>query len=264
MERAVRRRFIAEYTTIRHAEGRGSDQSAYYQALPYRDISGKLQAQWEMRARTYRHFERKVLWEAERRLSRPLDILDLGAGNGWMSYRLSLRGHRAVALDIVTDAKDGLGARRHYPRVLAAVEAEFDRLPFPNARFDLIVYNASIHYSTDYRRTLLEAKRCLHSDAPLVILDSPVYLRREHGQRMLEERHASFERLYGFRSDAVPSIEFLDEAMLAGLARDLHIRWSRSHPWYGWRWAWRPWKARLLRQRPPSRFFILTGRFFDR
>ncbi len=264
MEAAMRRRFIAEYITIRHAEGRGSDQPEYYQALPYRDLSGKLTAQWEIRARTYRYFEYKILSEAERQLRRPLQILDLGAGNGWMSYRLAQRGHRSVALDIVTDHKDGLGARRNYPCAFAAVEAEFDCLPFAGARFDMILYNASIHYSTDYRRTLAEAKRCLRPGGLVVILDSPVYRRREHGERMLRERHGWFERTYGFRSDAVPSIEFFDEAMLAELARDLRIEWRCSYPWYGWRWSWRPWKARILHQRPPSRFFILTGRFIDR
>ena len=264
MEAAMRRRFIAEYTTIRHAEGRGSEEPAYYQALPYRDLSGKLAEQWQMRARTYRHFERTILAEIETRLHRPLKILDLGAGNGWMSYRVALRGHRPIAVDILTDAKDGLGARRHYPCPVAAVEAEFDCLPFPSARFDLIVYNASIHYSTDYRRTLAEARRCLRPGAAVVILDSPVYRRREHGHRMLQERHAFFERVYGFRSDAVPSLQFFDEATLATLARDLRIEWQCSYPWYGLRWSLRPWKARLLRQRPPSRFFILIGRFLDR
>jgi SAM-dependent methyltransferase len=261
METAMRRRFLEEYTRIRHAEGRGSEDAAYYRALPFRDLSGKLAAQWEIRARTYRYFERTVLQEAEQRAGRPLDILDMGAGNGWMSHRLRQGGHRAVALDISTDSRDGLGALRRYGADFAAVEAEFDCLPFRDARFDLIVYNASIHYSTNYRGTLEAAKRCLRPEGRVVILDSPVYRRREHGERMVAERHAGFERQYGFRSDSVPSIEFLDEGMLAELAQDLRLEWRRLRPWYGWRWSLRPWKARIFGHRPPSRFFILTGRF---
>jgi SAM-dependent methyltransferase len=261
MEAAVRQRFIADYTKIRHAEGRGSEDPAYYLELPYRDLSGRNAAQWEIRGRTYRHFERTVLREVEREQQRPLDILDLGAGNCWMSHRLALRRHRAVALDIFTDPRDGLGARHHYPTKFAAVEAEFDFLPFHQASFDIVIFNSSIHYSTDYRRTLLEAKRCLRPGGRVVIMDSPVYRRFEHGEKMLRERHEFFERQYGFRSDAVPSIEFFDEAMLAGLARDLAVDWRRLRLWYGWRWALRPWKARIQRRRPPSRFFILVGRF---
>ena len=46
---AERQRFLDDYLRIRRAEGRGSDDPAYYLALPYRDLSGALSAQWEMR-----------------------------------------------------------------------------------------------------------------------------------------------------------------------------------------------------------------------
>ena len=261
MDRAVRTRFLDDYRKIRHAEGRGSDDPSYYLALPYRDISGCNAAQWEIRGRSYRYFERTVLAACERRLGRALDILDLGAGNGWMSHRLAERNHKPVALDIFTDARDGLLAARRYAPSLPLVEADFDSLPFRGESFDLAIFNASIHYSPDYGRTLREARRCLRGDGRLVIIDSPIYKVREHGERMREERHQQFERQFGFRSDAMPSIEFFDEGMLDELARELRLEWRIHTPWYGWNWALRPWKARLKRRRPPSRFRILEGVF---
>jgi hypothetical protein len=78
---------------------------------------------------------------------------------------------------------------------------------------------------------------------------------------MRAERHDEFERRYGFRSDALPSLEYFDEATLAALAEQLNIQWSVHRPWYGWKWWGRPWKARLLGRRPPSRFWILDGVF---
>lgn len=258
-----RQRFLEEYRQIRYAEGRGSEDPAYYLALPYTDLSGVNCAAWAMRGRTYRYFETKLLPPFESRAGRPLDILDLGAGNGWMSYRLSLRGHRPCALDIFNDARDGLLAAKHYPRRFPVIEAEFDHLPFADARFDLAIYNSSLHYSVNYEQTLSEAKRCLRRDGRVVVLDSPVYLRTEHGLAMVEERHAQFFCRYGFRSDAIPSIEFLDEPMLGILANKLHIDWTIRRPWYGWRWHMRPWQARLRKGRPPSRFWILVGRFTD-
>jgi len=257
----MRRRFLDEYSRIRRAEGRGSDDPEYFRALPYRDLTGKNSRQWSIRARTWRHFEDVVLPEIEGETRRPLHILDLGAGNGWMSYRLALREHKPVALDIFSDGSDGLGSTRHYPRRFPCIEAEFDDLPFRDGAFDLAIYNSSIHYSTDYRRTLGEARRCLRRAGRVVIMDSPVYSLPEHGEKMRAERHELFARQYGFRSDAVPSIEYFDEATLDSLGRDLKIEWSRSLPWYGLRWALRPWKARLASRRPPSRFVILVGRF---
>jgi SAM-dependent methyltransferase len=258
-----RQRFLEEYRHIRYAEGRGSEDPNYYRALPYADLSGANSAAWAMRARTYAYFEKKILPEFEKRAERPLDILDLGAGNGWMSYRLTLRGHRACALDIFNDARDGLAAAKHYSEWFPVIEAEFDHLPFSGSSFDLAIYNSSLHYSVDYSATLKEAKRCLRRGGRILILDSPIYRRNEHGRQMVEERHASFLSRYGFRSDAVPCIEFLDEPTVRALANELNIDWTIHRPWYGWRWHLRPLEARIHRRRPPSRFWILIGKFTD-
>jgi SAM-dependent methyltransferase len=240
-------KFLCDYMKIRRAEGRGSEDPAYYRSLPFQD------GQWKIRAVTYRYLESRLLPE------RTLDILDIGAGNGWLSNRLAQKGHRPVAVDIFPDGLDGLGAARHYSMRFPLVEAEFDRLPFVGRQFDWVIFNCSLHYSTNYRQTLAEALRCLRPQGRIVVLDSPVYKRKEHGERMREERHQQFEKLYGFRSDSIPSVEFLWEALLPELARELRMEWRIHRPWYGMAWHMRPWKARIKRQRPPSRFWILVG-----
>ena len=261
MSVSMRQRFLQDYRTIRSAEGRGSIDPSYYRALPYRDLSGKNAAQWAIRGKSYRYFERNILSPLERRTGRALDVLDLGAGNCWLSNRLSQRLHKPVALDIFPDPMDGLQAARHYECRFPLLEAEFDHLPFRAASFDLAIFNASIHYSTDYRRTLSELRRCLRPTGHFVIIDSPVYKLREHGERMRAERHNDFEERYGLRSDVMPSLEYFDEETLVALAAELKIKWSVHRPWYGFQWWSRPWKARLLGHRPPSRFWILDGVF---
>ena len=257
----ARRQFLEDYRTIRTAEGRGSVDSSYYRALPYRDLSGKNAGQWAIRGKSYRYFESRVLPRIEKTSGRVLDVLDLGAGNCWMSYRLALRNHLPVALDIFSDPLDGLRAAHHFGVEFPRIEAEFDRLPFRNAGFDLAIFNASIHYSTNYQRTLSEVRRCLRPGGHFVIIDSPVYRRQEHGEQMREERHRDFEKRYGFRSDAIPSLEYFSEGTLADLAAELGIHWTIHRPWYGWKWWWRPWDARFRGRRPPSRFWILDGVF---
>lgn len=261
LEAQARTRFLDEYRQIRYAEGRGSDDPEYYRALPYRDLTNRNSAMWEMRAKTYRYFEQKILPPMEQQAGRPLDILDLGAGNGWMSYRLALRDHCPVALDIFSDPRDGLLATRHYPRNIPALEADFHSLPFKSGSFDLAIFNSAIHYSTDYRTPLGEVRRCLRPSGAVVILDSPIYRKRKDGERMARERHREFKTRFGFASDAIPSIEFLDEPALKALGQALQLRWKIHRPWYGWRWHLRPLKARLQHRRPPSRFWILVGEF---
>ncbi|HTQ79667.1 MAG TPA: class I SAM-dependent methyltransferase, partial [Thermoanaerobaculia bacterium] len=140
------------------------------------------------------------------------------------------------------------------------VQAEFDRLPLADGAADLVIFNASLHYSTDYLVTLKEALRVLRPGGSLAILESPIYRREESGERMVAERHADFARRFGTRSDSVPSREYLTWKGIEDLGRRLDLRFQPITPWYGWRWALRPWVARFKRRREPSRFAILLAR----
>ncbi len=251
-------RFIVEYQSIRQAEGRGSQNAAYYLALPFRDLTGRNQGQWKIRARTFEYVEQRILPQIEKQRSAPLNVLDLGAGNGWLSYRLALRGHRPVAVDLATNQLDGLGAAVNFqsrvPALFPRFQAELDRLPFCDGQFDLAIFNASFHYSENYSRTLGEAIRCLRKPGVVVIADSPWYARAESGQIMLAERHAAFLSKYGLASDSIKSLEFLTDQRLAELEKQFAIRWEVHRPAYGWKWNARPWMARLLGKREPSQF----------
>jgi ubiquinone/menaquinone biosynthesis C-methylase UbiE len=258
---ATRRQFLDEYSAVRAFEGRGADDAAWYFELPYRDLSGGLSEQWRIRAQSWRCLERRVLPDFARKIGPALRILDLGAGNCWMSWRLANLGHSPVAVDIFTDPRDGLRASRHYTEQTAfpVIEAEFDNIPLPAGSADLAIFNASFHYSADYERTMGEIKRVLQPAGAVVIMDTPVYRLPRHGRMMVEERKRLYKERFGFPSDAQRSVEYLDENMLDHLARRFDLHWTIYRPWYGWRWHARPLKAWLQRKRPPSRFRVLVG-----
>jgi SAM-dependent methyltransferase len=261
MEALQRTQFLKEYGTVRHAEGRGSNEAAYYLELPFRDITRRNEAQWKIRSRSFEYLQQRVFPRLRRELGQRLDIIDIGAGNCWMSHRLATAGHRPVAIDIFADPHDGLRAARHYPIHFPVVEAEFDQMPFDNKSFDIALFNASVHYSANVVGTLKAAMACLRPNGRILIVDSPIYAHPEHGERMKRERKARFEQQYGFCSDVLHSREYLDVPLLDDLARTLKIAWRIHRPWYGWRWRFRPMKAWFLRRRPPSNFWILEGSF---
>jgi len=256
--------FVHQYETVRAKEGRGSSSEEYYLALPFRDLTGKNSWQWKIRSRTFRYIENHVLRDIERTCDGGCDVLDIGAGNCWLSYRMVLRGHRPVAVDLLDNDADGLGAATHYfdhlPYPFPRFQAEMDRLPLASGQFDVVVFNASFHYSVDYERTLSEALRCLRRPGHVVIADSPFYSSDASGRKMVEEKRAGFERQFGFRSDSIESREYLTPQVLGELARKSGLRWKVLKPWYGVSWAMRPVKARLLWRRPPARFYIVWGR----
>ncbi len=254
--------FLHDYETIRQAEGRGAGDKAYYTQLPDRDLSGRLSADWKIRAKSFAVFLKRVVLPLEKTFKRPLRILDLGAGNGWLSNRLASRGHCLAAVDLTVNEFDGLGCHRFYDASFQSVQAEFDQLPFPDRCADLAIFNASLHYSLKLERTLSEALRLLDSSGRLAILDSPLYHDSTSGARMVAERQARFQKQYGFASDSLPSENYLTYTRLEDLGHTLHLQWEILTPFYGMRWSLRPLLARLRRQREPARFHVIVGNAF--
>jgi SAM-dependent methyltransferase len=260
---SIFRQFVHDYEFVRAKEGRGSSSADHYLALPFKDLDGRNVWQWRIRARTFRFMEKHLLPNIENSYPRGFDVLDVGAGNGWLSYRLAQRGHRPVAVDLLVNDTDGLGAARHYFHLVPPFlrfKAEMDRLPFMPAQFDVVIFNASLHYSVDYLTTLQEALRCLRKGGHLIVADSPFYGKEESGQRMLQEKRAAFHRQFGFSSDSIPSREYLTTNTLDYLAACLALKWNAYKPWYGLSWALRPVKAKLLRRREPSNFYLLHAK----
>ena len=192
--------FICEYTKVRRAEGRGSNDSTFYRSLPLQDLSGRHSEDWRIRSISYQKLVDRILSQDGREEETAPRVLDLGAGNGWLSYRLAARGHQTVAVDLLTNESDGLGAQLHYPAAFTSVQAEFDHLPFDSDQFGLAIFNASFHYATDYELTLSEALRVLESGGRVAIMDSPVYRSGSSGEEMVREREAAFRGEYGFAS----------------------------------------------------------------
>ncbi len=249
--------FIREYETIRRLEGRGSDDSQFYRSLPEKDLSGRFVEHWKIRAKSYRTLIRCLGLPSKSGQPWSLKILDLGAGNGWLSYRLSRFGCQVAAVDLHTNEYDGLGAARHYDCDFTRVQAEFDRLPFASQQVDLVIFNASLHYSLDYCQTLQESFRVLKAGGKVIILDSPLYRNPSSGQQMVAERENAFTRQFGFPSNALPSENYLTYRQLEELAIPFHLKWKVIKPFYSLNWSLQPWIARLKGQREPASFALL-------
>ena len=185
-------RFIRDYEAVRRFEGRGSADESYYRTLPYHSTRD-----WKIRAASFDAFVKQVLVPIEK-TGKHLRVGDMGAGNGWLSNQLALRGHDVAAVDLTVNDFDGLGCHRLYDSIFTPVQAEFDYLPFPHQSFDMMVFNASLHYSVNYEQTLHEALRVLNVDGKLIVLDSPVYRDAGSGSSMVREREEQFTKALRF------------------------------------------------------------------
>ena len=264
--------FRREYETVRQWEGRGSDDPAYYRALPFVRKNGtqmnadvslrssrtlRSNSDWAVRARSFEVLVEEVIRPLEMARKRPLRILDLGAGNGWLSNRLAARGHQLAAVDLAVNERDGLGAQRHYDSCFTCLQAEFDHLPLDDNQADLVIFNASFHYSVNYEVTLREALRVLRADGWVVVLDTAVYQHQASGQQMVAERERQFKKMVGFASNALPSENFLTPARLNQLVAHLNLHWRAIDTVPRWRRLVRWLKVALRGQREPAQFPII-------
>jgi SAM-dependent methyltransferase len=255
-------RFRAAYADRREVEGRGSGGVAELLALPYLR-GGPLARQWAVRARSYARLLDAVVAPLARTVGpRPLSILDLGAGNGWLCYRLTLRGHRCLALDWRRDAVDGLGAGAayagHLPTAFLRVAASFEAIPLERG-FDLVVFNAAVHYASSLDSTIAEAVRVTLPGGRIVILDSPFYRRGTDGERMVAEKRETALREWGDAAAdllALPMIEYLTADRLAQASAPHGLSWRRHPVRYPLWYELRPLAARVRGRRPPSRFDV--------
>jgi SAM-dependent methyltransferase len=255
----VLQQFARDYAAHRQAEGRGfaGDQLL---ALPYLR-SGPLARQWAVRARSFDAFMARLVRPMSKSLGRTLRLLDLGAGNGWLSYRVALEGHCATALDMRNDSVDGLGAAEPFlertgGRMRTAVAA-FEIIPAHDASFDIAVFNASLHYATDLFTVLEEATRVVRPGGRLAILDTPVYRRETDGLAMVAEKAADAPRRFGERAEtlmALPFIEFLTRERLDAASAAIGLQWRKTRVSYPLWYEVRPLKAKLRGARAPSRF----------
>lgn len=262
MTEPARRRWARAYARLRRIEGRGAGGESELFALPW-VTAGPLAAQWRIRARTFDVFLRRVVAPLERERRRALEVLDLGAGNGWLSARLAARGHRCVAADLRVDDVDGLAAAapfaRRLPRMFGRVAASFDALPLRPRLFDLVVFDASLHLAEDLPRVLAEAARAAAPGGRVAILDSPFYATGAFGEAMrAEKRRETAARFADVADDllALTPVEFLTKERLAAAAAPARLAFRRRRVFYPVAYEARGVVARLKGARIPSRFDI--------
>ncbi len=239
---------IAQYRRVREQDGYRQRAAAYYRELPRVARSDPQQAVWRIRQESFRHLCSRVFARLGRR---PLRVLDLGAGNGWLSHRLTLLGNVCVAVDWLDDLDDGLGAARHYPTTFTRLQADFERLPLVGGQFDAVIFNASLHYAANPTATLRNAAKALVDDGALVVMDSPVFVSDTDGQRMLAERQRGFTDRIGKPFEWGAGYLTVDGLARTATEAGLMLQTIPSRGGPGW--AFKRWLAgRKLRRQPAS------------
>lgn len=247
-------RFVEEYERVQRAQFLESRSDEFFLGLPYSDASRRNVSYWARKAISFDFVLRRVLKVAVPPGGR---ILDLGAGNCWLSYRLALAGYKPCAIDLLTNDLNGLGAAEHYreflPEFFHRLRAEFDSLPFKDGQFDAAIYFASFQYAESFEAAMREAWRCCRRRGVVIICDTPSCTNRETSRRSAGDCPTKGIPL---ASTSGVTAGILSDRVLSGLEKQLHVRWTSYLPHLGFRSFVEPMLARLRRQPQPPEYRI--------
>ena len=237
--------FLEQYRVVRNVDGHGRRSTAEYRALPRVRALDPTAGEWRIRRQSFETMRRE-LRDAGRSSRR---VLDVGAGNGWLSYRLAREGHALVAVDLNDDSADGLMASAAYDVRFALVHADFDALPFGPAQFDVVVMNASLHYARDPGRTLRDVDRLVAPGGSIVVMDSPMFEHEPDGESMVHQQQDQLRSRYGIPAPIRRGVGYLTFEILRRAATTLRrrTRFVVSRGSFAWRLRRRLGERRLGR-----------------
>ena len=142
--------------------------------LPDIDPSHIHYKEWQTR----KHSSQKLINYLSKK-NKPLNILEVGCGNGWLSSKLSaIKNTEVIGLDI--NHIEIRQAQRVFKKDnLEFVCDSFSPELFDGVKFDIVLFAASIQYFPSVKSVLQNAFKCLAAKGEIHIMDTPFYNPRD-------------------------------------------------------------------------------------
>jgi ArsR family transcriptional regulator len=131
----------------------------------------------------------------------PLDVADIGCGEGYLTLETARWARSVVAIDRsdqVLERAKALATRRHVTNVQWK-KGDLARLPLRDASMDVALLSQALHHASDPEQALAEAVRILRPGGRLLMLDlrkhDQAWVRTRFGDQRLGFTDAELERL---------------------------------------------------------------------
>ena len=126
----------------------------------------------------------------------PVDVVDIGCGEGYLTVEVARWAHRVVAVDrspaVLARAKALAGRRR--AANITFKRGELDRLPVDAASMDVALLCQTLHHAADPAQAVVEAVRVVRPGGKVLALDL-----RAHDETWVREKLG--DRHLGFSDD---------------------------------------------------------------
>jgi len=162
--------FEKKYITTRSLENRLCTDDELLR-LPDMPVDHPHYREWQVRKRSGRRLVRYLS-----AVKKPLDILEIGCGNGWLSHQLAeIPGTRVTGLDInFTELQQAARVFNDDPN-LTFIHGDIRSGILDGRRFDHIVCSATVEYCPSFKKILHLSLSYLMSAGEIHLLDSHLY-----------------------------------------------------------------------------------------
>lgn len=141
-----------------------------------------------------------------------LDILDVGAWNGWLSNYLTQKGHNLIATNMFTDAYNGISAYKNYETKFMALQLFANDIFRIKQPFDLIVFNRNWAYFKGPQSVFNDAKKLLKPGGKIIFTGLPFYKNPIQIKTKVQILSTDFEKKYHVPLLYNPSKGYLNSA----------------------------------------------------
>ena len=131
----------------------------------------------------------------------PLEVADLGCGEGYLTIEAARWAGRVIAVDrseTVLERAKGLARRRRVSNVVWK-RGELDKLPIKDQAVDVALLSQALHHANDPGRAVAEAARITKPGGRVLVLDL-----RMHAEEWVRAKLG--DRRLGFRDDELSAL----------------------------------------------------------
>jgi ubiquinone/menaquinone biosynthesis C-methylase UbiE len=130
---------------------------------------------------------------------KPLSILEVGCGNGWLAATLSLIKHSQVT-GIDVNNKELSQAKRVFNKKenIHFLAGDIREDNFKNKKFDVVIFAASLQYFSSFEEIITAAQCYLNKNGEIHILDTMFY--KEQDIHEAAKRSSSYYRSLGYEA----------------------------------------------------------------
>jgi ArsR family transcriptional regulator len=131
----------------------------------------------------------------------PVEVADLGCGEGYLSIEAARWATRVIAIDQSADvlAHGRAMAARRRVKNITWKRGDLERVPLRNASVDVALFSQALHHASHPGRALAEAHRILRPGGRVLLLEL-----REHGEGWVRSKLG--DRWLGFGDDQLKSL----------------------------------------------------------